>query len=145
MLVYLALARFRERPPFALLPLSLQRNIKSFFGTYSRACSQADELLFQAGNADLVDTACKRSSIGKLLPDSLYVHRTQSTIWNHFSASTRDGTILSRRDRWGERYQTSPVFGEALLSFLPRLRHGPASGLGSLLEALYAISTVGLS
>ena len=75
MLVYLALSRFRKRPAFALLPPSLQRDIKAFFGTYAKACSQADELLFQAGNADLVDAACKRSPIGKLLPDSLYVHR----------------------------------------------------------------------
>jgi len=75
MLVYLALARFRQRPAFALLPPSLQRDMKSFFGTYAKACAQADELLFQAGKADVVDAACKRSAIGKLLPDSLYVHR----------------------------------------------------------------------
>ncbi|WP_165225771.1 DNA phosphorothioation-associated putative methyltransferase [Aquisphaera insulae] len=76
MLVYLALARFRKRPPLILLPRSLQRDIKAFFGGYSRACEQADELLFGAGNAELVDAACKRSAIGKLLPDSLYVHRS---------------------------------------------------------------------
>ncbi|MGA2705692.1 MAG: DNA phosphorothioation-associated putative methyltransferase [Isosphaeraceae bacterium] len=75
MLVYLALARFRKRPSFALLPRSLQRDIKTFFGTYAHACDRADELLFQAGNAELIDAACKRSPIGKLLPDSLYVHR----------------------------------------------------------------------
>ena len=75
MLVYLALARFRQRPPISLLPPSLQRDIRAFFGSYSRACAQADELLFGAGNAELVDAACKRSMIGKLLPDSLYVHR----------------------------------------------------------------------
>lgn len=75
MLVYLALARFRKRPPSSMLPRSLHRDIKSFFGSYLRACKQADALLFGAGNADLVDAACKRSPIGKLLPDSLYVHR----------------------------------------------------------------------
>ncbi len=75
MLVYLALARFRTRPPFSLLPRALQLDVKAFFGTYSRACAQADELLFQAGKADVIDAACKRSSIGKLLPDALYVHR----------------------------------------------------------------------
>jgi DNA phosphorothioation-associated putative methyltransferase len=33
-------------------------------------------LLFQAGKSELVDAACKHSEIGKLLPDSLYVHRS---------------------------------------------------------------------
>lgn len=31
--------------------------------------------MFDAGDAAAVDTACKRSPIGKLLPDDLYVHR----------------------------------------------------------------------
>jgi DNA phosphorothioation-associated putative methyltransferase len=75
MLVYLALTRFRQRPTFSLLPRTLQLDVKAFFGAYTRACAQADELLFQAGKAELVDAACKRSRIGKLLPDALYVHR----------------------------------------------------------------------
>lgn len=75
MLVYLALARFKERPAFSLFPVGLQRDIRAFFGTYARACEHADTVLFQAGKADLVDAACKRSTVGKLLPDSLYVHR----------------------------------------------------------------------
>jgi DNA phosphorothioation-associated putative methyltransferase len=75
MLVYLALARFRHRPAFSLLPRTLQLDVKAFFGTYTKACAQADELLFQAGKAELVDAACKRSPVGKLLPDALYVHR----------------------------------------------------------------------
>lgn len=75
MLVYLALARFRGRPAISLLPRTLQLDIKAFFGAYTKACAQADELLFQAGKADLIDAACKRSPIGKLLPDALYVHR----------------------------------------------------------------------
>jgi DNA phosphorothioation-associated putative methyltransferase len=73
-LVYLALARFRQRPPFSRLPRGLQRDIKAFFGTYTRACRQADELLFQAGDADAIDAACQRSPVGKLLPNALYVH-----------------------------------------------------------------------
>jgi DNA phosphorothioation-associated putative methyltransferase len=76
MLVYLALARFRKRPRLSQLPLGLQRDMKAFFGTYSRACAEADELLFKAGDAAVIDDACKRSTIGKLLPDDLYVHRS---------------------------------------------------------------------
>src|SRR6185312_17361123 len=33
-------------------------------------------LLFRAGDADAIDAACKGSSIGKLLPNALYVHRS---------------------------------------------------------------------
>ena len=74
--VFLALARFRRRPALAALPRTLQRDVKALFGSYSKACQDADELLFRVGKADAVDEACKRSLIGKLLPNALYVHRT---------------------------------------------------------------------
>jgi hypothetical protein len=35
----------------------------------------ADDRLFRAGDAEAVDDACRRSPVGKLLPDALYVHR----------------------------------------------------------------------
>lgn len=76
MLVYLALARFRKRPRFSQLPQTLQRDVKAFFGTYAKACALGDEILFQAGSADRIDEACKRSAVGKLLPDDLYIHRS---------------------------------------------------------------------
>jgi DNA phosphorothioation-associated putative methyltransferase len=76
MLVYLALARFRKRPKLSQLPLGLQRDMKAFFGTYNKACAEADALLFKAGDPAAIDEACKRSKIGKLLPDDLYVHRS---------------------------------------------------------------------
>src|SRR5262249_44132354 len=63
-------------PPSAHLPLPLQRAVRAFFGTYTKACVLADELLFRAGDATAVDDACKRSPVGKLLPDDLYVHRS---------------------------------------------------------------------
>jgi DNA phosphorothioation-associated putative methyltransferase len=75
MLVYLALSRFRKRPLLSHLPLGLQRDMKAFFGTYNKACAEADGLLFKAGEPAAIDDACKRSTIGKLLPDDLYVHR----------------------------------------------------------------------
>src|SRR4051812_3427656 len=50
--------------------------MRAFFGTYTRACAEADELLFKAGDAGAIDAACKRSAVGKLLPDDLYVHRS---------------------------------------------------------------------
>jgi DNA phosphorothioation-associated putative methyltransferase len=72
-LVYLALSRFRRRPALSQLPPTLQRDMRSFFGTYSRACAAADTLLFQAGDPAAIDEACKHAP-GKLLPDDLYVH-----------------------------------------------------------------------
>jgi DNA phosphorothioation-associated putative methyltransferase len=76
MLAYLALARFGKRPAYSLLPLPLQRDMKAFFGAYRRACAEADELLFRAGDAAAIDAACQRSRVGKLLPDDLYVHKS---------------------------------------------------------------------
>jgi DNA phosphorothioation-associated putative methyltransferase len=76
MLVYLALARFRKRPRLSQLPLTLQRDMKAFFGAYGRACAEADGLLFQAGDAAAIHRACQRSAIGKLLADDPYVHRS---------------------------------------------------------------------
>jgi DNA phosphorothioation-associated putative methyltransferase len=76
LLVFLALSRFRRRPVLSGLPRTLQRDIKAFFGTYTKACKDADELLFSAGRAEAIDEACKRASLGKLLPNALYAHRT---------------------------------------------------------------------
>src|SRR5690348_6892111 len=45
LLVYLALGRFRRRPPISVLPVGLQRDIRAFFGSYSNACRLADALL----------------------------------------------------------------------------------------------------
>ena len=73
-LVYLALARFSKRPPISLLPGTLQRDMKAFFGAYTKACAEADALLFGAGDAAAIDEACKRATVGKLLPDDLYIH-----------------------------------------------------------------------
>jgi DNA phosphorothioation-associated putative methyltransferase len=74
--VYLALARFRKRPVLSQLPRTLQRDMRAFFGTYTKACRTADELLFQAGRAEAIDAACRRSPVGKLLPNALCVHRS---------------------------------------------------------------------
>ena len=76
LLVYLALGRFRRRPPISELPLCLQRDIRAFFGNYTNACRLADELLFKAGDLDAIDAACRHSSIGKCLPNALYIHRS---------------------------------------------------------------------
>ena len=75
-LVYLALAAFPKRPRFGQLPDELRHDIRAFFGSYKSGCAEADDLLFSAGNQDAVDRACRNASVGKLLPDALYVHHT---------------------------------------------------------------------
>ncbi len=74
LLIYLALSRFGGRPRFSTLSRELQFDVRAFFSTHKRACAKADELLFAAGNRDEVDEACRRSEIGKLTPNALYVH-----------------------------------------------------------------------
>jgi DNA phosphorothioation-associated putative methyltransferase len=76
LLVYLALGRFRRRPPMSALRLGIQRDIRAFFGSYASACRRADDRLFQAGDAVAIDDACRLSPVGKLLPNALYVHRS---------------------------------------------------------------------
>lgn len=75
-LVFLALSRFRTRPMLSGLPRTLQRDVRALFGGYTKACRDADDILFQVGKADAIDVACKRSPVGKLLPNALYVHRS---------------------------------------------------------------------
>lgn len=74
--VYLALGRFRRRPPIGALPPDLQHDIREFFGTYRQACQAADQLLFRAGDATAVDAACQRSPVGRLTSNALLVHRS---------------------------------------------------------------------
>lgn len=74
--VFLALSRFRKRPTFSNLPRTLRNDIKEFFGTYTKACAESDVLLFRAGDTDSVNEACQASSLGKLLPNALYIHQT---------------------------------------------------------------------
>jgi DNA phosphorothioation-associated putative methyltransferase len=76
LLVFLALSRFRSRPTLSQLPRTLQRDVRALLGTYTKACAEADALLFRAGDAGAVDESCKGAAVGKLLPDDLYVHRS---------------------------------------------------------------------
>ena len=75
-LVYLALAAFPKRPRFSALPEELRHDIRAFFGSYKSGCAEANTLLFSTGDHDAVDRACRAATVGKLLPDALYVHHT---------------------------------------------------------------------
>jgi DNA phosphorothioation-associated putative methyltransferase len=74
LLVYLALGTFRRRPPLKALPADVQSDIRSFFGSYAEATKLGRDLLFSAGQLKAVSDECSASSVGKLTPDSLYVH-----------------------------------------------------------------------
>ena len=74
MLVYIALSRFQRRPQFTALPNELRADIKAFFGTYKHACDEGDKLLFSLGQQGTIQTACRRSRIGKFVGNALYVH-----------------------------------------------------------------------
>ena len=75
LLTYIALSNFGKQVKSKYLPLGIKRDIREFFGSYEDAIQEAKKILFSVGNQSLIDDACKRSKIGKLLPDALYVHR----------------------------------------------------------------------
>ena len=74
LLVYTALGRLGGRPRFGALPERTRRDIRALFGAYTKACKEGDDLLFSAGNKELVDAACRSAPVGKETPSALYVH-----------------------------------------------------------------------
>ena len=79
LLVYLALAAFGRRAKLSHLPDPLRYDIRAFFGTYKAACTEADRLLFSAGDQHAVNRACGQAPVGKILPGALYVHHSALT------------------------------------------------------------------
>lgn len=76
LITQMALSRFYGRPAqIRYLPLALQRDVKTFFGTYKEAKQQGDDALYSAGKMEIIEKACSNSNVGKLLPDALYIHR----------------------------------------------------------------------
>ena len=70
------MSRFDGRPRLRGLPVELQRDIFALFSTYRAACAAADDLLFSAGNQQLLDAACRKARVGKLTPTALYAHES---------------------------------------------------------------------
>jgi hypothetical protein len=73
-LVYIALTAFSGRPRFSDLPDDLQLDVRDLFGTYKNAVTEADRLLFGAGNTEAIDRAARNAPVGKLTQEALYVH-----------------------------------------------------------------------
>lgn len=76
LLAFLALAQFDGIDRMGLLPDALQRDVRAHFGSFKSAYSKANQLLFSSGNPVAVDIACRASSIGKLTPTALYLHKS---------------------------------------------------------------------
>lgn len=76
LLIYIALSRFGRRPRPSQMGSTLTRDIKTLFGSYQDACTQADRLLFASGNPTMIYVAARSSVIGKQTPTALYVHRS---------------------------------------------------------------------
>lgn len=74
LMLYLALARFGRRPKAQDLDDELRADIAVFFGSYTKAKTEADGLLTSLGDPTVRREAAKSAEVGKLLPDAFYVH-----------------------------------------------------------------------
>lgn len=62
LLVYFALQKFSKRKPYKHLDLSLQKDIKAFFGDYKNATDMAQSILFQISHVELIASACQTAT-----------------------------------------------------------------------------------
>lgn len=74
-LLFLAVELFHGRGPFSTLPLSVQLDVRACFSSYTEACRRADRLLLKLRDDSYVRGAMRASTVGKLTPTALYVHR----------------------------------------------------------------------
>jgi DNA phosphorothioation-associated putative methyltransferase len=68
LLVFIAAAQLRSKIPFNHLSLRLQRDLRSFFGSYANAEEKARELMFAAGDEDELEIAAAQLDFGYLDP-----------------------------------------------------------------------------
>lgn len=76
MLVFMALRRFDKHgfPKTTNLSETFLNDVKSFFKSYREFQNQATALLFSLGNDKIMREAHKHITIGKVLPDAVYIH-----------------------------------------------------------------------
>jgi DNA phosphorothioation-associated putative methyltransferase len=74
-LLFLAVGLFDGRGPFSSLPLPVQLDIRACFSSYQEACKRADRLLLKLRDDAYIRGAMRASTVGKLTPTALYVHR----------------------------------------------------------------------
>lgn len=66
LLVFVAAAQLRRKIPFNQLSLRLQRDLRSFFGSYTNAEEKARGLMFAAGDEDELEIAAAQLEFGHL-------------------------------------------------------------------------------
>lgn len=76
LLTDLALLRLNRRPTFTALPATTRYDVRGLVGSYKQATADADELLFSAGDPQVVARAADDSPVGKRTPTALYVHES---------------------------------------------------------------------
>ncbi|QTN33619.1 DNA phosphorothioation-associated putative methyltransferase [Akkermansiaceae bacterium] len=72
LLVFVAAAQLRWKIPFNQLSLRLQRDLRSFFGSYANAEEKARELMFAAGDPDELEIAASQLDFGHLDPNEAH-------------------------------------------------------------------------
>ncbi len=78
LLVFVAAAQLRHKIPFNQLSPRLQRDLRSFFGSYANAEEKARELMFAAGDEDELEIAVGQLNFGHLDPKEGHftIHRS---------------------------------------------------------------------
>ncbi len=78
LLVFVAAAQLRHKIPFGQLSPRLQRDIRSFFGSYANAEEKARDLMFAAGDPDELELAVAQLDFGHLDPKDGHftIHRS---------------------------------------------------------------------
>lgn len=61
-LVYLALQRFARRKPYRQLDITLQRDVRAFWGDYASATAAADDLMAEVAAPDAIAQAAQRAA-----------------------------------------------------------------------------------
>ena len=76
LLVYVSLANLGRKVPFGHLSQSLRRDLRSFFGNYTKALAMGLELLYAAGDSGEIELACEGLDLGWQNEQALYAHRS---------------------------------------------------------------------
>jgi len=72
--LYLATALLTHRPKLKDFSPTIQQDIKGLFGTFKRACAEAEAMLFTLGDQAVIEEKIQQSSVGLKLGKSLLVH-----------------------------------------------------------------------
>jgi len=74
LLLYLALARFGQRPTMRQLSPALREDIRALLGSYEAACILADRMLYGLRDFSQLTEVCRGCSLGKKFKSSFVVH-----------------------------------------------------------------------